>query len=355
MDETSDEVTAETPATPEYREGSSMWIWDDAGRVGLPRLAVEAVGATWETARGATVNLTLPDGRIFLVWANERPHPANNSAGQPRVFGAGPLRFECIQPFARWRLLFDGRAMETTAPDQIAGRTRLPEHTAQVVGAEGVQGAKETSQPVDNPPGPQNVPVAIEVDARMAAPPWVQGSLGGEGFVPGEHRFEQLFTAEGRVRVAGEEIPFTGGGLRIHRKGGNRTDPSDFFGHCWHSALFPSGRSFGFIHYHPRPDGSRKFCEGWIIDDGRVLPAQVLDTPWLSRLQPSGERLSFTLRTSRGDAHIEGETSMSVFFPLRQVRAGVTFPPLQQGITRYRWNGEEAYGMIERSAYLPSA
>jgi hypothetical protein len=43
---------------------------------------------------------------------------------------------------------------------------------------------------------------------------------------------------------------------------------------------------------------------------------------------------------------------MSVFFPMRTIRPGLSFPPLQQGIARYRWDGVEVYGMIERSAYM---
>jgi hypothetical protein len=89
-----------------------------------------------------------------------------------------------------------------------------------------------------------------------------------------------------------------------------------------------------------------------VTDGGTRLTAQVLDTPWLQRMQPSGEDIRFTLRTTRGDVLVEGETYISVFFPLRQMREGVTFPPLQQGIASYRWEGEEAYGMIERSAYI---
>jgi hypothetical protein len=352
LDASADEVTAQTPSSPDFREGVSMWIWDDAGRIGLPRVAVEAVGATWETSRGATLNLTTPDGRVLLAWANEPPHPTVDREGRPRRFGAGPLRFECVEPFSRWRVVFDGLAMETTVRDQIAGRAPLLAPSAQVVDDE-----DDRRDPVPLPQSLDSaalgkVPVGVDIDTRMAAPPWVQGSLGGEGFIPGEDRFEQLFWAEGMVRVDGQEIPIAGGGLRIHRKGGNRTDPSDFFGHCWHSAIFPSGRSFGFIHYFPRPDGSKKFCEGWVTDRGTRLAAQVLDTPWLQRMQPSGEDIGFTLRTDRDDVHVEGETFMSAFFPLRQMGKGVNFPPLQQGIARYRWEGEEAYGMIERSAYI---
>ncbi len=326
LDPTIDEVTAQTPTQPDFREGTSMWIWDDAGRVGLPRVAVECVGATWDTARIVMVNVALPDGRNCIAFENAPAHPVSDAAGRPRVLGAGPLRFECVEPFAQWRMSLDGQLTATTVHDQIARGSR----------------GEDT--------GADPVPVTVELDARMAAPPWVQGSLGGEGFIPGEDRFEQLFTATGTVRIGDETLALSGGGLRIHRKGANRTPTSDFFGHAWQSALFPSGRAFGYIHYYPRPDGSSKFVEGWIMeDDGEVLPAQLVHTPWMRDMQPSGEDVSLTFRTARGDVRIEAETVMSTFHPERQVSEGVPFPTLHQGIARYRWEGEEVLGMIERS------
>jgi hypothetical protein len=337
LDPAVDEVTAETPSDPEYREGTSMWIWDDAGRTTLPRVAVECVGATWESARMVTANVAMPDGRVYVVHDDAPPHPVRDAAGRSRVLGAGPIRFECIEPFVQWRFSLDGKAAATTVHDQIGGKA-----------PRGADVAVASS-----------VPVAVDLDTRMATPAWVQGALGGTGFVAGEHRFEQLFKAEGTVRIDGEEIPFSGSGLRIHRKGGTRTGPSDFFGHAWQSAIFPSGRAFGYIHYYPRPDGSPKFVEGWVMhDDGEVLAAQIVDTPWMGAMQASGEDVSMTFRSARGDVHIEGETFTSTFIPARLNRdpaspVGASMRTnLQQGTARYRWDGEEALGMIERS-YLP--
>ena len=328
-----DEITAQTPSEPHYREGNNAWIWDDSGRIHIPRLGVESVGASWETGRLVHCNVATPDGRVLTTWEEgHRPVPVTDDAGRLRFVGAGPIRFECIEPFQRWHVTFDGKLSETTLKDQIAGR------------------GPPAILPVDPQPG--TVPVSIDLELTSVCPPWFQGSLGGKDYVPGEHRFEQLFRAQGRVRIDGEETPFSGGGLRIHRKGGNRTDSADFFGHCWHSAFFPSGRAFGFIHYYPRPDGSQKFCEGWALEDGKVVPAEILDRPWMQNSQVHDDKFSFVIRTAKGESRVEARTHASAFAPERQMRPGVTFPILQQGIGRYRCDGEEAYGMIERATRM---
>jgi hypothetical protein len=99
-----------------------------------------------------------------------------------------------------------------------------------------------------------------------------------------------------------------------------------------------------------------KYHEGWVLDGDEVLAAKVVDTPWKRGWEPSGEDVSFTLRTPRGDVAIGAETSVSTFNPTIPMGGDVAFPPVQQGIAHYRWDGEEAYGMIERSirADLPA-
>jgi hypothetical protein len=330
LDPSIDEVTAGTPSDPAYREGHNVWIWDDTGRVNLPRVAVEVVGATWETSRNVVVPVAMPDGRLLLSSCEAAAIPAEDAAGRPRVIGAGPLRFDCVEPFVQWNMAFDGLAVETSLQERIDGG-------GPAYGSDGPVG---------------DVPVRIELETRSVAPPWVQGSLGGEGFIPGEDRFEQLFSAQGTVSIDGTETPFSGGGLRIHRKGGNRTPTGDFFGHVWSSAYFPSGRAFGFMHYYPRPDGSLKFCEGWVLEDGEVVAAEVLDRPWLQSSKVYDDKFSFVLRTPSGDSRVEARTHASNFSPQRVMGPGKGFPALQQGIARYRWDGEEAYGMLERGRHL---
>jgi hypothetical protein len=314
-----DEMRTEPPRSPTFREGVAMFVWDDAGRFGIPRAMAEAVGATWKTSRVGMLYLAQPDGRLLKYREDAPPVSVFDHHGRPRVLGGGSMRFECVEPFVRWRLTFDGTAGEIS--------------------------------PQDEPIPDDRVPVALTVDARMTAPPWVQGTHEPVGFFNrGEHRFEQLFDASGTLVLDGFETPFRGGGLRVHRTGGTRGTGEDFYGHVWQSARFPSGRAFGFMHYHPRPDGSERYCEGWLLDGREIMPAQVVERRWMTRMRQAGEDVSLTLRTRRGDVHIEAETYMSWFRPERaRTESAASFPALQSGIVKYRWAGEEAFGMIERS------
>jgi hypothetical protein len=328
-----DEITAKPPDRPDFLEGANMWIWDDAGQVGLPRIAVDAVGARWTESYGVSVNVTLPGNRVLIVRGSGAPHPVEDDKGRPRVLGAGPLALSCEEPFARWRLTFDGMAAATTTEEQIANRHRS-------LG--------------DVPRDGSGVRLRIEVDARMAVAPWVPGNYEPDGHVLAtEHRIEQLFSAAGVVEVDAEAIPFGGGGVRIHRKGNaTRSDYSDWLGHVWMSALFPSGRAFGIDNFHPHPDGSLRYHEGWVLDQGEIVAAKFVEAPWKKEWTPSGEDVSFTLRTRRGDVRIEAETHGTVVNAVNPIPGRPTFPSTQQGIIRCRWDGEEAYGMIERSSRL---
>src|SRR6185312_2234871 len=60
------------------------------------------------------------------------------------------VEFRCLEPFRCWAVSYRGRAIDTTAAAQAAGT---------------VDAANE-------------VEVALDLEATMAAPPWVQGTLG---------------------------------------------------------------------------------------------------------------------------------------------------------------------------------
>jgi hypothetical protein len=144
------------------------------------------------------------------------------------------------------------------------------------------------------------------------------------------------------------ERQIDGGALRIRRQGIRRL--GTFRGHAWQSALFPSGRGFGYIVYPPREDGLATYNEGYLFEgEGELVPAHVVDAPWLRRLQPKGEDVSVVLETVNGKTRIEGTSIMSNFRVMGGVGANPDFPVLQQALVRYSWDGETANGMMERS------
>ena len=324
-------VFAKQPADPEMRESVNVWLWDDRGEFGMPRIGVEAVADQWET-HDVQCNIALAGGRLLSIFEPGKVHEALAADGRPRVLGAGPLSFELVEPFKHWRMRLRGSAVATRVENQIAGQ---------------------------RPTAGERVPVALELELRSAAPPWENGALRPEaarvleeqeeGALMGGPRFEQLFRARGTFSVDGKEYPFQGGGLRIRRQGIRRI--ARFWGHAWQSTVFPSGRAFGHLLYPPRDDGKATYNEGFVFDgDGGLVPARVVDAPWLRRMQPRGEDVSVVLETQRGTLRIGGVTQLAAFHAIPVTDAGAAFPILQQCIVRYTWDGESAMGMLERSS-----
>jgi hypothetical protein len=160
-------------------------------------------------------------------------------------------------------------------------------------------------------------------------------------------RFEQLCRATGTLRIGREERTIDGGANRIRRQGIRKV--AQLWGHAWQAAIFPSGRGFAYISYPPREDGRPTLNEGHVfLGDGELVPARVVDPPWLSSLAASGQDVSFGLETVDGTTHeIRGETALSTFMVMPpEILGGLE---LQQAIVRYTWDGESAPGMIERS------
>lgn len=337
IDPTREYLLAQRPQDPEIRDSVSFWVVDDRGEIGLPRIGIEAVGVNWD-AHDIQLNATFPDGRVYRLRGNGPSLPPQGPDGRASVSGADGLVFRCIEPFETWTMSYDGPAVQTSSTDLIDGKKDGP-----------------------------LVDIGFHVEAKMAVPPWVQGALQPDadaqlkttavGAIMGGPRYEQLFTATGEFHAAGKDHRFTGSGLRIRRTGVRKL--AGFWGHCWQSAVFPGGRGFGYIAYPPRADGRPTFNEGYLFTgDGGLIPARALHAPWLTRLQPVGEDVSLLLQTADGNIEIGGETVFSThdihhnddmysMHALKQEMAD--FPALQQAGVRYSWDGEEAYGMLERS------
>ena len=91
-----------------------------------------------------------------------------------------------------------------------------------------------------------------------------------------------------------------------------------------------------------------QFADLTFVVDGELMPARVIKAPWLSRLEPYGDDVSCVLETPRGNIEIQGQTWVSTF-AMGRPNMPPNFPVLQQTGVRYRWDGEESFGMMERS------
>lgn len=331
----------EYPDTEGMRDSVNFWFCDDRGRFGMPRCVMEAIGPDWQHNRQATINIAFPDGRVYSLRDPFCDGPASHKGpdGRSTIFGAGPVEFRLIEPFVKWTAAFKGDCAVTTMVDQMNGTADY-----------------------DNDPRES---VEFEIEMNSAVPPWVPTSLLEEGLkniLTEEeivythewgpcHRQEQLFTAAGRLKIgSGEEYSFTGSGLRIRRQ--NIFRIAEFTGHVWQSALFPSGRAFGTNTYAHRRDGKPSYSEAWIFDGEEVIPARVIQVPWLTRPAPRRDDVSLILESRRGFHHIKGETYVSTFEPHKGAGPLSFAPYLQQASVRYTWDEEEAFGMMERSTLV---
>lgn len=317
-----DLVFPEKPSHPEMRESTSIWMFDETGAFGFPRMGVEAEAACWDN-RLFQANFAFADGRILNGAGRGAPPSPFGPEGRPTVLGAGSISFRCIEPFRRWSMTFDGPAIDGHVSQQIS-KTLDPNRRTHA---------------------------RLEAEMTMETPAWIQASdeknatledsLMGLGY-----RFEHLYRAEGVFYIDGKTRPFKGTGLRIHRQSIRRLQ--GFYGHCWQSALFPDGRAFGFITYPPKPDGTETYNEGYIYQNGRMIKAKARDAPWLRRIVGSGDDVSVELESELGRTRIEGKTTLSTFRVGNPDIGGLN---LQQSGVLYRWGDQIAYGMIERSSH----
>lgn len=323
-----DFVFAERPDNPEMRESTSVWLYEENGAFAFPRVGVEAEAASWEQRR-VQGNFAVAGGRILNGAGEGAAHSPFAIDGKPRTLGAGPIQFTCLEPFRRWRMAFDGDVLDGTVEQQIR-KTLNPE---------------------------RRIPVRFDVELEMVTPAWVQDfspakvaqmseeEAAEAAFMGIGWRFEHLFRARGTFHLDGEEREFRGTGLRIKRQ--SVRPLAGFRGHCWQSAVFPDGRAFGYIAYPPREDGVA-LNEGYIFQDGKMYPARAVKIPWLRRIVGEGDDASLELESELGITRIEAVTALSTFRVGNPDIGGLN---LQQGGARYSWDGQSAYGMLERSSH----
>jgi hypothetical protein len=318
---------------PLYRESVSMWLFDDAGAIQFPRFLIEDVPGE-PSRRLVFYNIAFPDGRAVVEWGDAPAVSMLDDHGRPTVYGVEGMAFRCVEPFRTWTASLRGEMTDTTCADLLQG-----------------------------PPAGRRVRVEFDVETTSVVPPWVMGRFSGDTarviatgaqdslFMGRGFRYEQLVLARGRCRIGGETYRFSGRGLRVHRR--SSRNGAGFRGHVWQTAVFPSGKAFGLLAFPPAPGGGPHVSEAFYFD-GRTMHAAEIDSlHWLTEARPGPQEVGLRLRTATRELLIDAEVYATNFSTARMAAHSPASDPMlqQQGCARYRLDGEEAFGMIERSNF----
>jgi hypothetical protein len=278
------------------------------------------------------VFLTLPDDEgILWMTAYHRTPPEKRPAG-------GSLAFRCLRPFEQWQVVFDGMLTHSPTAEMLSGRVR--------------DGRRER--------------VIFDFDTRSVAPAWDNNLSAGKGEKTSrgsmaeqawasEH-YQQLFSLRGELTIGDRHFSIDTTGVRDHSRGQRGHDHSKWGGHNLWTAAFPSGRAFGMQRMWT-PQQQISLNVGFVYLDGQFHHVDVIGEPCLlADHRVAGDELTLQLRSPLGEHHLTGTTVSTLFVNLESPyglsvgydpQAGFgTFAP---GFSRWEWDGEEAYGLTERS------
>jgi len=304
---------------PDHHEAYWFFGYDDAARVGWYFYLLADLQDP--TLRHERVYVVLPDGTLLMAEGQgRRSHGA--------VAAAEGFECECVLPFFRWRLAYSANMQRVAPADRSSGKTTG-----------------------------EALPVSLQLDLESATPAWnVEGDWGEP---PPSLRYHQSCRVEGAFRIDGQKFAIGGTGFRSHSR--RLRDQSGFAGHSLTNALFPSGRAFGFMRFLDAGKASAR-GRGFVMQDGRMVDADVTLTPMLDALQVAGEVLRIELDSDFGHAVISGETVASAFksFGKGGRRLGLhrAMAPgfvMSTAWARYRWDDECTGGVLERATTLARA
>ncbi|AZI37003.1 hypothetical protein NT2_01_05510 [Caenibius tardaugens NBRC 16725] len=264
-----------------------------------------------------SVVLYLPDGRIACSFG--RPPIDTNTR-----FEAEGQTFEVIEPFRHLRHSYRGEVLLLDDPQLLRDPARM---MAQATRTEAeVVWDHRSANPLHG-----GEPLSAE-----------QRTMYGRDFSRGH--FNQHITTTGHIRVGDQQWPVTGHGWRDHSWGPRYW--TNLFAYRLFLATFEDGKGLMLLKIFA-PDGTAR-SEGALLIDGEydeVMDLSVV-TDWDERKDPRNVRIG--VRTATRSVTIEAD--VRTVAPLRNRRrdGDVTLMSrIAEGLTRFRWDGQEAWGMTE--------
>jgi hypothetical protein len=249
------------------------------------------------------------------------------------------LRFACLEPFRRWKVSYDGVAVRTPYDEMLSGRVR--------------DGFKEI--------------VAYELEVECVAPAWDpdSGRHGGAGHggmseqVWASVHYEQLLRATGTITLGDRVVEFDGTGVRDHSLGVRGKGMDQFGGHLLVQVPFAEDRGVGLLRLWT-PDGTITLDTAYVLIDGVLHHAEIIEAPRLGEIVLAGEQLTLLLRSELGEHRLHGEMLRTMYLTIAP-SWGMPFGAdpahglgvFAPGFARWTWDGHIGHGLTERSEQLP--
>lgn len=313
----------DTPIPPIPGESENLVFFGHDPNTGLSfwshmgRLAPD--GSIWE----GIFALYLPDGSVL----------SHRSIGRSVLTPAtAQIRYEPTQPSQRWAIHLDGVAQRIALADTGARPVSL------------VHGPGTSAAPRD-----PYEPLRVDLEFSGTSPVH-DTDVSGQDW--GTLHIHQLGRIRGTVKFGSRTVAVDFAGGRDHTRG-----PRDFTtlaGEWWATCTFPSGRSIDLLQtWHT--DGAVWFSG--VIRDGngtsevrRLDPVPLFDT--------LGRPAEFEIKLETDSASVGITTTVLNGLPYTLVRPTGFLPGVVdvdastliavEGAARYTWDGESAYGWIER-------
>lgn len=315
---------ADRPDIPDMRDGINIWFSEENGEFAVPRLAIDAVGDSWDMP-SIGANVVFPDGRVLDGYRSAPAISPIDSDGKPMIRGNTKLQFRCIEPFRKWHVSYDDEMIDSDHASQVAG----------------------TMDPT------KKAHVRIDMELELQMPVWKQiyadddDSLAA-GWMGRGWRYETPVRVHGTFEIDGKPRSFRGTGELVRRKS-RRSTYYDFPGHTWVAAIFPDGRAFG-VNVYPRKEGLPEFNTGFLYKDGKYYDAKAVEVQWLGELVKEGSDCSVTIECALGRFAIQGKTLLNTYKPSKG-NQGMGGLNLHQGCVRMTWDDQTTIGITERSSF----
>ena len=274
-----------------------------------------------------------PTGACFNLMGNGEVHDPLGADGRPRTLGAGPLSFELLDPFRHWRRALQRRGEPDVdpGPDRRLGTRARPRRT-------GCGGARPRHQVGRAAMGERHTSRGGRPRARDAGRgrPHGRSRASSNSSAPPDVYTSATRSTTSTVGACGSDVgAFVDSPRSVATFGSQPCSPAGARSACAciRSAPTASPRSTRVTSSRATASSSRHASR---------------DAPWLRKVEPRGQDASVTLVTEEGTTRIEGETILSTCHVMGPPMIPQHFS-LQQAIAAYRWDGETANGMLERS------